>query len=271
MNFATQSLMKKGVLNRYQLQARVFPASLALLPVIAVPIAWDKDFLNATKPLIGIVCGSGFVLLLAQVGRDRGQRVQDKLVDAWGGLLTTVFLRHRNERIDAVSKARYHSLLAKHIPGITFPTPEQESADPKAADAIYASSGEFLKNHTRDQKKFEVLFIENIDYGFRRNLFGLKPVGILACIIGTVGCGWKLWLDHVGSTPGVSPVALLGTLLGVVLGLAWIFLINQRWVERAAESYALQLLRSIDQIGGKPKAKSPEVKTARKSTKANKD
>ena len=38
---------------------------------------------------------------------------------------------------------------------LRFPSAEEETADPKAADAIYTSAGNLLRDATRDTKKFD--------------------------------------------------------------------------------------------------------------------
>lgn len=52
-------------------------------------------------------------------------------------------------------------------------------SDATKADAFYARASNWLREHTRDQSKFAVLFAENITYGFRRNMYGLKAVALL--------------------------------------------------------------------------------------------
>src|SRR5271165_4313391 len=52
------------------------------------------------------------------------------------------------------------------------------------ADQVYQSGVRWLLNHTRpaDNKKFDLLFRENVAYGFRRNALGTKPIGILISV-----------------------------------------------------------------------------------------
>ena len=51
------------------------------------------------------------------------------------------------------------------------PTAAQEEADPAAADSFYTRAGTWPRENTRDQKKFDILFNENVTYGYRRNPF----------------------------------------------------------------------------------------------------
>jgi hypothetical protein len=40
-------------------------------------------------------------------------------------------------------------------------------------------ASDWLRDHTRDRKKFNILFDELVTYGFRRNLLGLKPTSLI--------------------------------------------------------------------------------------------
>lgn len=66
--------------------------------------------------------------------------------------------------------------------GDRLPTQAEELADPGAVDERYDDSVARLRGLTRNNRKFRLLFSENINYGLRRNLLGLKPIGVaVAC------------------------------------------------------------------------------------------
>jgi hypothetical protein len=81
--------------------------------------------------------------------------------------------RHRDDRLDAAAKASWCQFLGGRIKE-KAPTAEAEAADPAGADAYYARCGDWLREHTRDRKRFKLIFEELVTYGFRRNLLGLK-------------------------------------------------------------------------------------------------
>jgi hypothetical protein len=83
---------------------------------------------------------------------------------------------------------------------------------------------------------------ENINYGFRRNLYALKPIALAVL-------GLAIALAVVSSlADGVHwPVALSGSAT-LLLMLAWLFLVRPEWVWQAGEKYAERLLETLEDI-----------------------
>jgi hypothetical protein len=70
--------------------------------------------------------------------------------------------------------------------GLTMPSEALERDDPHSADAFYEAYSNLPIEHTRDKKKFPLVFKELVNYGFRGNWWGMKPVGItvaISCIV----------------------------------------------------------------------------------------
>jgi hypothetical protein len=82
-------------------------------------------------------------------------------------------LRYCDDTFDAATKAQYRALLSSKI-GQPVPTEQEEKMNPKSADGFYERCGGWLRENTRNATKFPVLFSENVTYGYRRNLLGLK-------------------------------------------------------------------------------------------------
>jgi hypothetical protein len=60
-----------------------------------------------------------------------------------------------------------------------MPTAEEEAKDETAADLAFEAAASWLREHTRDKSRLGLLFQRNVDYGFRRNLTGLRRVALL--------------------------------------------------------------------------------------------
>ena len=133
----------------YTFRARIQPALAVALPLGFLMFALLPGHHFFVTAFFGLLGAAGGTAVLAQVGRDRGSRKQDELWESWGGAPTTRLLRHR------------------HIPG-----------DPESADARYREVTLALQGATRDRSRFELVFAENVNYGFRRNMWGLKPWGL---------------------------------------------------------------------------------------------
>ena len=104
------------------------------------------------------------------------------------------------------------------------------------------------------------MFAENINYGFRRNLWGLKPYGLIFAILAAIA-SWGLffssvgfppaesWLDNVVRNPdGVTITRLVGSLFNTVVIAVWFLVITPEWVRTTAEAYAQRLLASVDTL-----------------------
>jgi hypothetical protein len=127
-----------------------------------------------------------------------------------------------------------------------------ELADPDAADELYESCTHFLRERTRDKGTFPLVFAENVSYGFRRNLLGLRPVGITTSLVGLV-----IGAFASGATGYRTPYFVVAPLSAVVSGgllLFWIARVNSGWVKQAADAYADRLLGACDTLFQKEKA-----------------
>lgn len=227
----------------YTWQARVLPGLIALLPIAFAYVACVPLAIDTAKPLIGLASGAGLLVLLAQLSRAAGKKSEKML---FGGVLpTTNLLRYADTELDAVTKARYKAKLAELVPNISMPSLDEEHSDPASADDVYTSCASFLRARTRDNAKFPLVYKENIAYGFSRNLYGLKPIGICCALVGVAACAWRAWREHLdGATPAaITLLALIGC---VIMLLVWALSIRSSWVKSAGLSYALRLLETLD-------------------------
>lgn len=248
-------------LNRYVVLARLQPALLVALPLALLTLAWVPGGFLDRGLLWGLIVTGGGTAFLVQLGRDRGRNKEGQLFREWGGAPTTRMLRHRESTNDKEVLRRRHGKLQGVLSNIRLPTSQDEEHDPEAADKVYEKAIAALREKTRDQQKFEVLFEENISYGFRRNLWGMRSWGIATALIGTAGAGVLIgtdfsltassmpWYEKLISTEVSGlPIRIICGLLNLGILLSWIVVINKAWVKSAAEAYANQLLASIEII-----------------------
>ncbi|WP_193760459.1 hypothetical protein [Bradyrhizobium yuanmingense] len=225
--------------DKYTLFARLFPAMIAAAPAIA--LAWTVIAGKEVK-LVQAIAGTALTVLLmvfADVARRRGKAIAPRLVERMGGLPSITMLRHGDTTFDTATKARMHAFLAARL-GQAAPTPEQEQAAPDAADGFYARAGNWLRENTRNKKKFDILFNENITYGYRRNLFALKWPALILNILIVIGCAAYLWIQQGG-------VDLMPVFVIAVLHAAYLAIFSTRSaVEEASRTYARQLLLSTE-------------------------
>lgn len=239
-----------SITDPYDRQARLFPALLALLPLFVTVGSIYGPKLSALTNLMTVVIACGGLYLLAQISRDRGKALEGNLFSEWGGKPSTQLLRHRDQSIEAATKARYHAFLSRKL-GQALPDSSVESNDPKAADDVYQSAVRWLLNQTTNQERFQLLFKENISYGFRRNALGLKPIALffaIACVVFVLikynvvaGSGWSN-----ASLGTLADEAWLSLVVSLVAIGVWIAFFTKQAVKVAAFTYAETLLRACD-------------------------
>ncbi|MFC0387729.1 hypothetical protein [Muricoccus vinaceus] len=257
-----ENLLRELGLDRYERQARLKPALLALLPALVTLAVWQPRVWTALSGLVSLLAGCGLTFLMAKVARYRGRVVERDLVASYGARLTEVFLRHRDPSLSAATKARYHTFLAAR--SFRIPTPDEERAAPRDADSHYRAAVDWLLEATRGEKAYPLVKDELIDYGFRRNLLGLKPVGILVALVVLAA---HLWLAAVNlggdETRFWTATAVAIAMAGVVA--AWTFVVRMPFLEDASRSYAIRLLAACDVIAAAEMVKPQKTGVARKA------
>jgi hypothetical protein len=138
--------------------------------------------------------GSGVVLVLgasgvsflgAQLVRTAGKSKEQELWASWGGAPTTQVLRF-TDAPNRVKVERWHDQLEQVFPGLSMPDESAESANPQSADQYYETAIGALIERTRDAKRFPRVFDELCQYGFRRNLWGCRKIGLWLSALGLV-------------------------------------------------------------------------------------
>ena len=238
--------MKDYLMDPYVRGARLQPALLVALPVALGVLCWFPDASVFAGTLWGLVAWCGGTALIAQVARDAGKRKETDLYARWGGKPTTRLLRH-NDSDNPVLLQRRHDKLRRLLPDTRIPTAEEEVADPVRADQSYDACIHFLRNSTRSRERFPLVFQANCDYGFRRNLWGMKPLGATLAIASALAIGARLYLD-VHLDIGLEPARLVSAGVTLVLGVGWLFWFTASWVQLTADAYAERLLGALEEL-----------------------
>lgn len=239
-------------IDQYERKARVTPGLIVALPIV-VPLVLIYGPQNPVlTSLLSVLGGSGALYALANIVRGRGKTLEGALAKEWGGMPTTIALRHRDSFLDSTSKLNYHRLITEKL-GIDLPTEKEEAAAPIQADDTYVGAARRLRERTRTNR--ELLLKENIAYGFHRNMLAMKSVGIFTCLIGII---WALLLGRVLRfdepyfvaanllRPGLAYGLTLS--LSVILLSAWVFYFNRDAVKRVGFAYAERLFECLHSL-----------------------
>jgi len=227
--------------DNYTRRARLYPLLIVAIPIGTTTLAFFPDGFSSWKTLWSLVTWCGGVALLAQLGRDWGKRKEPQLFRTWGGAPTTRRLRFRDAPNPALLAHRHHQ-LSSMFRDLALPSEMEEADDAARADQVYEACVQLLRDKTRDRKCFPLVFEENCNYGFRRNLWGMKPIGVTTAVLGIIVTLAVGYLYENIASPGVIAVAAINFLLLII----WLFCVTANWVRVPADAYAERLLDSID-------------------------
>lgn len=224
----------------YTWRARITAAATAASPGLAFMVAGGIN-LDAGTGIVSLLVGA-FGVIAAGVARDAGLRLQADLWKSWGGSPTLRRLRWRASPNPRLIR-RLHDDIAL-VTGSLLPTAEQEAQDPSGADAEYEAAIAALRQRTGDSKTFNKVFAENMEYGFRRNCLGLRPMGLVLSASGVIA-SFALTIWGGGSVEARLLTWAWPGLVSVAALVFWGTIVTPTWVGRPAETYAERLLESV--------------------------
>lgn len=222
--------------DEYSRKARIAPVLLAVLPLVS--LCYYLPQIAATLVAIPLLFVAAVGLLAEQITRYFGKAVERRLAAKWKGLPTVRGLRYGAEIPAAVLKLRRRDV--ERIAHLTLPSRRDEQRDPTNSDIRYDDAVRRCLPKL-DKDKHPLLFAENMGYGFRRNVCGLKPA---ALVIVTGSLALNLYLAaRSGIVVSPVPIALTGLL--VFVAATWLLVVRERWVREQAETFAERFYVSI--------------------------
>lgn len=165
--------IRKKLFDDFELHGRLMPAMAALLPLIIYGfikgILYDgieKAFCYSTLLIL-----VGYVL--SKFIRSYGKKTEEALKNKLGAMPTTIILRFSDDRIDIVTKTRYHNILNEQIPGVNLPMSLVEETP--ESDEQYSAAMTVLRNYANSHRKTEPrVYHELKEYNYWKNLYGVK-------------------------------------------------------------------------------------------------
>ena len=226
-----------NLFDAYSRRARVVPGFIAAAPVVVIALFFLPG--RSFASLGPIAVGMGFLFLLANMVRHAGRNVERRLVSAWDGLPTTRMLRYRTGNNPVLFERRRKAL--ERLYGTTLPTRRQEAASPEKADELYVAATRCLITHVRaHHDAFPLVQTENINYGFARNMLGLKPCALLILAV-AAGVDYLFWRHD-----GVSSQFWIVVGVHCLLASTWLSFVRRPWVKQTATTYADRLFEALD-------------------------
>lgn len=239
-----------GFLDAYIIRARLFPAILAISPFIAlaaITVSWTT--LSLPQTIITVAVGVLF-FAFSDLARRMGKRTEKDLFKETGGVPSNTLLMRSDTTFDAATQDRYRKFVGDLV-GEKAPSAEEEDKDPAATRAYYIRVGNWLRENTRDHEEFRLLFEENITYGFRRNLYGIKWPALALNLLVLIACGVLLYLNKF-SAGTIGQVEMVGA-FAAVHALYFFLVVTRQSAVAASNQYARQLILSSETLAKRPK------------------
>lgn len=219
----------------YSFRARFIPVVIVFLP-LGLSLGRYLPTGTVTHDLLGGTLGAiAIAFLLSQIARDAGRKKQPELFHTWGGTPSVLMLGYRTTTLPPLFLKEVHQKLTQLSSSLIFPSGcEDEEADPSQYEPSFEAGSEMIRERLRDQKMVNK---ENISYGFRRNLWGMKRMAIALMLLSFSINGIQLWIDYKSDSSFSFPM-FIPLIVNCILSTIWIFVVNPQWVKQMAFAYA---------------------------------
>ncbi|HVU96901.1 MAG TPA: hypothetical protein VHE34_16845 [Puia sp.] len=237
------------MLTKYEYKARYAPMMLIFVPVFFVAGIFSIELKSFLPVALGSVFPTILPFFMAQVGRDRGKKLEPALWLEWGGMPSIQVLRWRDKTINVLTKAALHEKLQRLRPVDVPPTVTIEQNDPAHADTIYEAWSDYARMNTRDTKENPLVFRELMNYGFRRNMLGLKgPAVVVLFLTGGAVYGASAGRRHSFDPLDFPPTFMYAAIGLLLVLLIWLALVNKNWVKLVSFEYAKRLYEAASKL-----------------------
>jgi len=90
--------------------------------------------------------------------------------------------------------------------------------------------------------------VENCNYGFRRNMLGLRPWGMSVSLLTVLAVLAGLATTLVGISKFSEGILALAAVVAVIAFVIWWRAVTRDWVKRVAETYAERLFEATESL-----------------------
>lgn len=223
-------------LDKYERRARLLPALLAVLPLVALAVALGVREWVLGMSIVGLAVAAGGSVVLASLVRDKGKQLEQELWRKWGGPPTTLLLQDGGE---APIRRQGRRLGVESLTGRPLPTLDEERRDPDAAAQRYEQAAAELRALAGSRR---LAYVENVNYGFSRNSLAIGSWGQMAAALSLLAVVLAVITGRSIEVPyEILELALVG-LVSLVMLAFWIWFPTEQRVRAAGFRYAEQLI-----------------------------
>ena len=174
--------------DHYERKARFLPAVLSIFPLLPVAIMVGIPLLEWGRVLITVVgLGAVVAVALSHVASAFGNRLQDKLWPDWPHDAPTNRWLHPEEKSVSLQQKQIWYQAIMNLVQIDIKkavaTGDADELKATISDAVKALRSKMWKTSEAERVQ-----LHDVDYGFARNIAGLRPIWITFALVDFVGC-----------------------------------------------------------------------------------
>ena len=211
MPVAKSWLSYANLSDQYERKARFLPAVLSLIPLLPASAAWGGPFVEWLKLVLG-GAGIGAVVAvgLSHLASAMGNQIQATLWPRWPHDAPTNRWLHPDEGKASKQQRELWYASLKRLVGVDIrgAVASGEEVEATINDAVSA-----LRALLWDRTEAQRLRMHNVDYGFARNITGMRPIWMTFLVAGTAGC----WVSYFVVGDEALLWAIVSTVLAMVL------------------------------------------------------
>lgn len=223
----------------YTLRVRISVGIIVMAPLILSIYLLIPGTRDISFTVILIIIAFGMCNFMISLSRHLGRKALKK---CFTGLLPAQqMLLPSDNSLDSITKKRYHRFLSSKVKNLTF------TKDAETLNASCLSAVNWLIAQTRDSNKFPLIKEETINFGFVKNLYGLKTIGIVISLFITVIEGAALFVKNKFGLDMIEyPNLIASLIISLSFFLLWVCAINKELVIDSGKKYARALLSACD-------------------------
>jgi hypothetical protein len=194
----------------YERKARFFPAFLTALVstplLVAIGVLTEHWWIALPSALVL----SAVVVLISHLASAAGNRIQSGLYPRWPhDSPTNLWLLPDDQTCSAQQKQRWYEAI-KRLVGLDIVA---VATDSNELERVVNDAVRGIRARLWRCEQGTRLEIHNADYGFVRNLTGLRPIWVSLAVLSCLGC----WVVYFVSSQSLAPAILATAILGVTI------------------------------------------------------
>lgn len=196
--------------DEYERKARFLPAVLSILPLLPASAALGGPIEHWLEvSLMGLGIGAVASVGLSHAASAMGNRLQKRLWPRWPHDSPTNRWLHPDDEATSMQQKQLWYSAAKRLVAIDIAAAVAEGEEIEATinDAISA-----LRSRFWNRPEAERLRMHNIDYGFARNLTGMRLLWMGSSITSALVC----WIEYFVGDAVAPSSAFIATLMTIV-------------------------------------------------------